>query len=598
MALQTGHPCYFIGFLPEPVEGQTIEDVMAAEAHFLKRVQELHPKAVDKPFVIANCQAGWAILMLAAVRPELFGPLLVAGAPGSYWAGERGGSPMRYAGGLLGGSWLTALAGDLGHGRFDGAHLVANFENMNPANTLWTKQYNVWSKADTEGPRYLEFERWWGGHVELNAEEIQFIVDRLFVGNQLATAEIVTRDGDRIDLRNIKGPIVVFCSRGDDITPPPQALGWIWDLYDSEADLLAHGQTIVYAVHDRIGHLGIFVSGSVARKKHEEFAENIDLIDVLPPGLYEAVLSSKNPEASSADLVTGEWIVRFERRTFAQPWVKAMASAGSTDWLKRMHPLRLGYEMFSDANPLMRGVKEGAAEVREQRRPASPGDPFLAWQTMFSEQMAAGLQAWGQGRDRMSEAMFYGIYGSPLLQAIVGLRSSDGPPRARPGDDPAHLAFVRQRTAELRSQLTEGGVLEAFVRALLYVGGERGAFDERFFALLRRIRGERGDGLDLARFKRLLREQSLMLHLDEEAALDGLRVLLAEDPTGAGAALAVMDRITATLDLPEGDHRQRYERVRRLFEEVAGEAGSAKVEPEAASAEERAPAARSRRAAS
>jgi hypothetical protein len=78
---------------------------------------------------------------------------------------------MRYSGGLLGGSWLTALACDLGGGKFDGAWLVQNFENQNPSNTLWTKQYNLYSNIDSEAPRYLEFERWWGGHVSLNAEE-------------------------------------------------------------------------------------------------------------------------------------------------------------------------------------------------------------------------------------------------------------------------------------------------------------------------------------------------------------------------------------------------------------------------------------------
>ena len=44
-------------------------------------------------------------------------------------------------------------------------------------------QYNLYSKIDTEAPRYLDFEKWWGGHVNLNAQEIQFIVDELFVGN-------------------------------------------------------------------------------------------------------------------------------------------------------------------------------------------------------------------------------------------------------------------------------------------------------------------------------------------------------------------------------------------------------------------------------
>src|SRR5512144_570248 len=187
VALKAGHPCYFIGFLPEPVPGQTIEDITRAEAIFLEKVIALHPGADGKPCVIGNCQAGWAVMMLAALRPELFGPIIIAGSPLSYWAGVRGKNPMRYSGGLLGGSWLTALTGDLGAGKFDGAALVGNFENLNPANTLWTKQYNLYSKIDSEAPRYLGFEEYWGGYVLLNAEEMQFIVDQLFVGNKLAT---------------------------------------------------------------------------------------------------------------------------------------------------------------------------------------------------------------------------------------------------------------------------------------------------------------------------------------------------------------------------------------------------------------------------
>ncbi|WP_297973376.1 DUF3141 domain-containing protein, partial [uncultured Amaricoccus sp.] len=286
VAMKAGHPAYFIGFLPDPVPGQTIEDIARAEAVFLETVIARHPEAEGKPSVIGNCQAGWAVMILAALRPELFGPIIIAGTPLSYWAGTRGQYPMRYTGGLLGGSWLTALTGDLGAGIFDGAWLVQNFENQNPANTLWTKQYNLWSKIDTEPERYLEFEEWWGGHVTLNAEEMQWIVDELFVGNHLAAGDIRTADGTAIDLRSIRSPIVVFCSRGDNITPPQQALDWILDLYDSVDDIRAWGQTIVYTVHDTVGHLGIFVSAGVARKEHDEFASNIDLIDVLPPGLY------------------------------------------------------------------------------------------------------------------------------------------------------------------------------------------------------------------------------------------------------------------------------------------------------------------------
>ncbi len=283
VAMRAGHPCYFVGFTPEPMPGQTIEDIMNAEAVFLERVIALHPEAEGRPCVIGNCQAGWSVLLVAAIRPELFGPIIVPGSPLSYWAGIEGENPMRYTGGLAGGSWMTALTSDLENGKFDGGHLVENFENLNPANTLWAKNYDLWSKVDTEGPRFIEFEKWWGGHVNLNAEEIQWIVDQLFVGNKLSSGEIVTSKGERIDLRNIRSPIVCFCSKGDNITPPQQALGWIVDLYGSDEDVQACGQTIVYAVHESVGHLGIFVSGGIAKKEHQEFASNIDLIDVLPP---------------------------------------------------------------------------------------------------------------------------------------------------------------------------------------------------------------------------------------------------------------------------------------------------------------------------
>ncbi|MGZ9130569.1 MAG: DUF3141 domain-containing protein, partial [Candidatus Binatia bacterium] len=261
VAMKAGHPCYFIGFLPEPMPGQTIEDVAHAEAQFLERVIALHPQADGRPAVIGNCQAGWAVMIVAAMRPDLVGPVILAGAPLSYWTGVRGENPMRYTGGLVGGTWITALTGDLGAGKFDGAWLVTNFENLNPSNTYWTKNYNLYSKVDTEAPRYLEFEQWWGGHVLLNAEEMQFIADKLFVGNKLATGDLTLQDGTRIDLRNIRTPIVVFCSKGDNITPPQQALGWILDLYASVDDIRANGQTIVYSVHENIGHLGIIVSG-------------------------------------------------------------------------------------------------------------------------------------------------------------------------------------------------------------------------------------------------------------------------------------------------------------------------------------------------
>ncbi len=310
---------------------------------------------------------------------------------------------MRYSGGMLGGSWLTALAGDLGKGTFDGAWLVSNFENLNPANTLWSKQYNLYGKVDKEAPRYLEFEQWWGAHVLLNAEEMQYIADELFIGNKLASGNLKTSDGAQIDLKNITSPILVFCSKADNITPPQQALGWILDLYGSVDDIRAHGQTIVYAIHESIGHLGIFVSGSVAKKEHDEFATNIDLIDVLPPGLYEAVMTPKGRSEASDALIAGDYIVRFEARTLDD--IRALGGNDDADdrefeAASRLSDINLGLYRTFMAPWVQAFTNEGMAEaLRRMHPPARPirsllrGEPFHDGARVGREERAAGAQA-------------------------------------------------------------------------------------------------------------------------------------------------------------------------------------------------------------
>jgi pimeloyl-ACP methyl ester carboxylesterase len=601
VAFQAGHPCYFIGFLPEPMPGQTIEDIAKAEAVFLEKVIALHPDADGKPCVIGNCQAGWAIMMLAAVRPELFGPIIVAGSPLSYWAGVRGKNPMRYTGGLLGGSWLTAFVSDLGHGKFDGAWLVQNFENQNPSNTLWTKQYNLCSKIDTEAPRYLGFERWWGGHVNLNAEEIQFIVDQLFIGNNLAAGRIHTSDGTAVDLRNIRSPILVFCSKGDNITPPQQALGWILDLYENVDDLRSSGQTIVYTIHESVGHLGIFVSAGVARKEHGEFSSNIDLIDTLPPGLYEAVFEAKTGDTANPDLASGNWVMRCEARTlddiralggndiaderrfataarvsetnlalyrtFAQPLVRAFANASSAQWLQQLHPLRLQFEMFSDANPMMAWVAPLAEQVRISRNPVAADNPLIAVQENISRQIVASLDAWRDASEDLAEKSFLTIYGSPTLQAAAGIDLSATRPLRKSPKSPLYQELLQDRIKELKAHIPLGGLPAAMIRALLYAGMARAAVDERGFEMVRRIRRANGD-MPLSAFKALVREQFYMLLIDSEAALAAIPSMLPADPEVRTEAFELIKEVLSARGALSDADKQRLEQVAKLFDTV------------------------------
>ena len=387
-AFEAGHPVYFIGFIADPVEGQTIEDIAHAHTVFLQKVIELHPQAVGKPFLIGNCQAGWHAIMAACMRPDLAGPVLTAGAPLSYWGGVRGQNPMRYTGGLLGGTWIARIISDLGGGIFDGAWLISNFDSLNPANTLWTKPYNVWANPEKEEDRYLEFEKWWGAFVRLRGEELQYMVDNLFVGNKLSTAQIVTKDGTRLDIRNIKSPILCFCSKADNITPPQQGSTGFSTTTTASMRSASSGQTILYCLHETAGHLAIFVGTKVAAKEHSEFINYMDLIDGMPPGLYEIVITNKSEDQVGAELLVGDFNVRIEERSiediralgcnsiederefeavarvsklnnalysaFVQPWLKPLVTPQMASAVLAMQPLRLKYALFSDKNPMMR----------------------------------------------------------------------------------------------------------------------------------------------------------------------------------------------------------------------------------------------------
>jgi Protein of unknown function (DUF3141) len=573
VAIAAGHPCYFVGFLPAPMPGQTVEDVCHAEARFVEEVIARHPEAQGKLCLIGNCQAGWQIIMMSAIRPELPGPIMLAGSPLSYWAGVRGKNPMRYFGGLLGGSWLAAMAGDLGNGIFDGASLVANFESLHPSNTYWKKLYDVYSKVDTEPPRFLEFEKWWGNPVLLNAAEMEAIADQLFIGNKLSSGELRAADGTIVDLRNIRSPIIVFCSWGDDITPPQQALHWILDLYEHESEIVAAGQTIVYSLHQSIGHLGIFVSGKVATKEHGEFAQCMDMIDVMPPGLYEAVITGVDEDTENPELARGNYLFSLEARTladiralggnspeedqcfatvarvseinqglyrtFVAPAIQMTSTQQTADFLRRTHPNRLRFEMFADSNPFMAAVATVAEAVRARRQPCGAENPLIAAEHAMSDSIVAGLEAWTRMRDSMLESIFFNIYGSPLLQAMVGLRADQSAGSRRIGRDLGREMAASRLSAELEKRIDQGGLVEAIVRALVYVRHIEGKVDERGFTVLQEI-GEAmppAKRLGMARFKEILREQFLIVQHDEEQAIEALPRLLPDQAKEREAGL-------------------------------------------------------------
>ena len=595
-ALNAGHPVYFIGFGATPAPGQQFLDVVEGQVSFFERVVELHPEA-PRPFAIGNCQAGYQTLMVAILRPDLFGPCLVAGSPMSYWQGVHGKNPMRYAGGLLGGSWFTAMTGDLGNGKIDGTGLILNFDILNPANWLWGKQYEVYTHVDTDAQRYLKFEKWWGDFIQLNSDELQFLVDNLFIGDKLTRNQLQSSNGTTFDLRRITSPIIVFTSTKDNISPPPQTLGWILDLYRDVADIRAAGRTIVYCISQEIGHLAIFVSAKVGAKEDEEFVQLMDVIDCLPPGLYEMVISPRPANVPAAGFVTGNWIARFDARSlddvralgrnspeddrafaavarlsemnlsiyriFMQPFVRAFANQPMASLAQALNPLRLSYTIFGDRNPLMKGMQPLAAAVSAARRPVAADNPLLALQTKVSEKITTGLESCRVARDKLEEQIFFGFYGSPFVQAFLGI-NADSVVRPGPETSPGKLAARQAQTDAYEAMLKTGGFDEALTRAVLYVLAAERMVDQRC-ALALNVARQKRMHLSLAEFKALVRDQFFVLQLERDRAVEALASLVPE----ADARKDLLKQVHAIVGAGDPPLTPERDRLARLSQVLA-----------------------------
>jgi hypothetical protein len=580
VALRAGHPVYFISFSPRPVPGQRLTDVGIAEATFIEKVRELHPGDQKKPAVIGNCQAGWAVAALASVRPEIMGPIMLNGAPLSYWAGSRDQNPMRYTGGVYGGSWPSALAADLGGGEFDGAYLVQNFENLNPANTYWRKPYNLYANVDTEEPRFLEFERWWNGYFRLTGEEIEAIVQNLFVGNKLARGELSSLQG-KLDLHNIKSPVVVFASFGDNITPPQQALDWIIDVWGDERAIIEAGRTICYLLHEDIGHLGIFVGSAVARKEHDQLVNALDQIELLPPGLYEIMIDRKSGNVSYDALTHGDYTVRFEPRrmddlrrlepdggrrdervfsTIAKvaalsdaaydalrPFIRATVWPPLAQAMISVSPGRLERVYASDVNPWMRVVGSIADAVRAARQPVSSDNRFLQLERDNGDAYARLLDGYRDARDYWVSRYVEWLYGPFMLGAVFPPDVADEV-RAR-----EHAAKqIEAAKARLAPRIAEGGFPEGLVRALYIALRDHGGITRRSVLLAQmagrvaneliangRVPSAEGRQVD---WPSVRAEQAALLALFPDAAVEALPKLLS-DPRERELAAALVGQI-------------------------------------------------------
>ena len=435
MALHRGHPVYFVAHHMQPCTGQTLARVHHALRRFVAEVARRHPG--ERPTLYGNCQAGWAVALLASDCAGVTGPTVLNGAPLSYWGGEAGVNPMRLAGGLTGGVWAARLMADLCDGQFDGAWLAHNFEQLDPGHALFGKYKALFGRPEAERERFLDFERWWGEYCFLTRAEIVSIVENLFIGNRLEEGGFRICECCHADLHRLKSPVLVFASSGDNITPPQQALGWVAAVWPTTQALVAGGQRIVYLLNPTVGHLGIFVSAEVARREHRAILDNLDALEGLAPGLYEMrILESTGADdclepqyrvsfetRRVEDLPTVQQTAAFERvreqseladacyQHTLGPIARSVGGPALAAWLKWAHPMRVSRLGWAHAfNPFAYGIDMAAAWAGAVRAPLTPDNPWSEAEAHALDACSGLFEDLRRQRDAATEALFAAVY--------------------------------------------------------------------------------------------------------------------------------------------------------------------------------------------
>jgi hypothetical protein len=264
------------------------------------------------------------------------------------------------------------------------------------------------------------------------------IVENLFIGNNLEQGKLRICPNCVVDLRRIHNPLVIFTSHGDNITPPHQALGWIPAVYANTDDLKRAAQRIVYLINPHVGHLGIFVSASVARFEHRAILNSLKKIEALPPGLYEMKID--NP-TGDPDCRHDAYSVRFEERRVEDlrfpenrpafrrvadisaqldmlysatlgKWIKATTTPLSAQWLEWLHPMRVSrYAFATDFNPWLRALAPIAASVARDRHAVPDTNSLKTREIEWFDAVRELITRTRELRDQGYEFWFEALYG-------------------------------------------------------------------------------------------------------------------------------------------------------------------------------------------
>jgi hypothetical protein len=356
-------------------------------------------------------------------------------------------------------------------------------------------------------------------------------------------------------------------------------------VYGSTDEIKARGQVIVGLLHADIGHLGIFVSGKVAKKEHAQIVSVMESIEALPPGLYgmqieehkgadgkttydvsfmerrlEEILPRLNrfTRADEKPFEAVSAISDFNQRAyelFARPLIEAMANDYSAKLGREFHPLRFQRWAISDMNPWLWWLGP-TAELIKQQRQAVPADSALRkTEKMMAELTSASLDYYRALRDAISEAAFFQIYGNLFSLYLADKREEHVQPHEA---DPRELPFVKKALASI----DQGGYAEALARVAFLLARKGEPLPLSRVQLKQELIGEYQEllpAISRDQARRIRGEQELIVRYEPEKAVESLPTLLTEG-SDRERLITLLDRLLAD---------ERVQSVKPLPEQLA-----------------------------
>jgi hypothetical protein len=378
----------------------------------------------------------------------------------------------------------------------------------------------------------------------------------LFVGNKLWSGDVKANGGQALDLRNIRSPIILFASMGDNITPPQQAFNWVLDVYGaptgsrraaSHRRAAAPGTSAtsasscrarwpegaradcVGAQDHRAAAAGVYAMAiSESPTKGGEVTYEVEFVERRLEDLAAQLNRFERTDEKAFEAVAE--VSEFNQRgyeLFMQPLVQAMSNEHTAQLTRQFHPLRVQNWAISQLNPWLAWLDPAAQAVKANRRPLDDKHPLRRAEKVGAEMVSASLDHYRAVRDAFTEAGFFSMYANIYSRYLADQEDTAQQPGAKVQVDPRELPIVRNALAAIH----DGGYVEALARAAFLLTRRGEPLPLSRLELRQEIATDYAADLpDLPphQWRRIRGEQEIIAQYEPDRAVEALPLLLHE----------------------------------------------------------------------